>query len=192
MTRDFRPSVIALFTAGSGLLFGACATVPEQEPRPDGAQAQQPGETKPGTRPQPVESKPVLGADLTERKADPAGRLKEASAPAKRPIYFDYDRLEIKKEYRPIVEAHANHLRENAQARMLIQGHADERGSREYNIGLGQRRADSVKSMLILLGGQAKQIESVSLGEEKPVCTVHAESCWWQNRRVDIRYVDEH
>jgi peptidoglycan-associated lipoprotein len=194
MKRNPRPNSIALFTAACcALLLGACATAPGDEPRPGEVQARPPGETTSEGRSQAVKPTPVPGVGLASGTTDAAGAPNDtANAPSKRTIYFDYDRFEIKDEYRPIVQAHAKYLRANIQARMLVQGHADERGSREYNIGLGQRRADSVKNMLTLLGGQEKQIESVSLGEEKPVCTDHAESCWSQNRRVQIRYVDEY
>jgi peptidoglycan-associated lipoprotein len=74
----------------------------------------------------------------------------------------------------------------------LIQGNADERGSREYNLGLGQRRSDNVKKMLTLLGAREDQIESVSLGEEKPVCADHSEQCWAKNRRGDMLYNGEY
>jgi len=75
---------------------------------------------------------------------------------------------------------------------MLIQGNADERGSREYNVGLGQRRSDSVKKMLTILGAREDQIESVSLGEEKPACAEHSEECWAKNRRGDMLYNGEY
>jgi peptidoglycan-associated lipoprotein len=75
---------------------------------------------------------------------------------------------------------------------MLIQGNADDRGSREYNVGLGQRRSDNVKRMLILLGAKEAQIESVSLGEEKPMCTDQSEGCWSKNRRGDMLYSGEY
>ena len=75
---------------------------------------------------------------------------------------------------------------------MLIQGNADERGSREYNVGLGQRRSDSVKRALTILGAKENQLESVSLGEEKPVCAEHAEACWAKNRRGDMLYSGEY
>lgn len=106
----------------------------------------------------------------------------------KRSIYYDYGKFDIKDEYRGIVEMHAKYLRENPGLKMVIEGNADERGSREYNVGLGQRRSDSVKKMLLLLGAKEEQIESVSLGEEKPICGDHAEDCWWKNRRGDLRY----
>jgi len=75
---------------------------------------------------------------------------------------------------------------------MLVQGNGDERGSREYNVGLGQRRSDAVKKMLMLLGARENQIESVSLGEEKPTCTEHTEACWAKNRRDDMLYGGEY
>ncbi|OGA41904.1 MAG: peptidoglycan-associated lipoprotein [Betaproteobacteria bacterium RIFCSPLOWO2_12_FULL_62_13] len=110
---------------------------------------------------------------------------------SKRSIYFDYDSNAIKEEYKPIVAAHAKYLSQHRSARMRVEGNADERGSREYNIALGQRRADAVREMMQLLGASASQIETVSFGEEKPKCTGHEESCWWQNRRGDIRYDSE-
>ena len=75
---------------------------------------------------------------------------------------------------------------------MLIQGNADERGSREYNVGLGQRRSEAVKKMLTLLGAREDQIEAVSLGEEKPACAEHSEECWAKNRRDDMLYSGEY
>ena len=98
----------------------------------------------------------------------------------------------MKDEYRSLVEAHAKYLRENPTARMMIQGNTDERGSREYNVGLGQRRSDGVKKMLILLGARENQIESVSLGEEKPQADGHEEGAWSKNRRSDILYGGEY
>jgi peptidoglycan-associated lipoprotein len=98
----------------------------------------------------------------------------------------------VKDEYKPMVEAHARYLRENGGTRMLIQGNTDERGSREYNIALGQRRAESVKRMLLLLGGREDQIEAVSLGEEKPRAAASGEQAWAQNRRSDMLYPGEY
>ena len=86
----------------------------------------------------------------------------------------------------PLVEAHAAFLRQYKTAKMLVQGNADDRGSREYNLALGQRRADAVKRRLMLLGATEAQIETVSFGEEKPGCTEQTEDCWAQNRRADM------
>ena len=117
--------------------------------------------------------------------ADPSNIL------SKRSIYFDFDSYVVKDEFRSLVAAHAKYLREHANARVLLQGHTDERGSREYNLALGQRRADAVKYAMTLSGAQEGQIEAVSLGEEKPREMGHDEASWAENRRVDIRYQGE-
>ena len=180
-----RRTIIATLTAASfPLLFAACTTTPE-EPRA-GAEALQPSATTPAAQPQPLGRDQMGSVDVTAGKKDPNKLL------SKRSIYYDYESFQVKDEYRGIVEEHAKYLRENPHSKMLIEGNADERGSREYNVGLGQRRSDSLKTMLLVLGAKETQIESVSLGEEKPVCTDHAEDCWWKNRRGDIRYAGEY
>ncbi len=126
------------------------------------------------------------------RSSSSAAKQAAAGAPGKRAVYFDYDQVDIKPEYHPLIEAHARYLRENTEARTLIQGHADERGSREYNVALGQQRAESVKKMLTLLGASEKQIEAASLGEEKPACAQSSEACWSQNRRGQLLYSGEY
>ena len=110
---------------------------------------------------------------------------------SKRSVFFDFDSYVIKQEARALVEAHARFLVQNPQMRMLIQGNTDERGSREYNLALGQKRADVVKQALMLLGAKEAQIESVSLGEEKPRCDDASEACYAENRRGDMLYSGE-
>ena len=110
---------------------------------------------------------------------------------SKRSVFFDFDSYVIKPEAKPLVEAHARFLVQNPQMRMLIQGNTDERGSREYNLALGQKRADVVKQALMLLGAKEAQIESVSLGEEKPRCEDRTEACYGENRRGDMLYSGE-
>ena len=97
----------------------------------------------------------------------------------------------IKDEYKAIVEAHAKYLQANRTLRVILQGNTDERGTREYNIALGQRRADAVKKLMMLLGATEVQIETVSFGKEKPRREGHDETSWAENRRVDIVYVGE-
>lgn len=111
---------------------------------------------------------------------------------SKRSIFYDYDKYDVKDEYKPLLQAHARYLSQDRNAKMLIQGNCDERGSREYNIALGQKRADGVKKLLLLMGAQESQIESVSLGEEKPRCTENTEACYSQNRRSDMLYRGEY
>lgn len=110
---------------------------------------------------------------------------------SKRNVFFDFDSFVIKPEARPLIEAHARFLVQNPQMKMLVQGNTDERGSREYNLALGQKRADVVKQALMLLGAREAQIESVSLGEEKPRCDDRTEACYAQNRRGEMLYSGE-
>ena len=110
---------------------------------------------------------------------------------SKRSVYFELDRYDVKDEYKPLVEAHGKYLQSNRSAKMTIQGNADERGSREYNIALGQRRADTVKRMMQIYGASESQIETVSFGKEKPRNTGHDEAAWADNRRDDIVYAGE-
>lgn len=107
---------------------------------------------------------------------------------SKRSVLFDYDSYVIKSEFGPLVEAHAKFLVAHPKMKMLIQGNTDERGSREYNLSLGQKRADAVKRALVLLGVQDNQVESVSLGEEKPKNPGQDEAAYAENRRADILY----
>ena len=175
-----------VLSAASLLALAACAT---EEPKPA---ATAPVEGKPGA-PQAVQTQPVKPVTTPKPGGSPFAALKDpANILSKRSVYFDFDKFDVKPEYRPLVEAHAKFLRDNPSAKMLIQGNADERGSREYNVGLGQRRSDAVKKMLTLLGAREDQIESVSLGEEKPACTEHSEECWAKNRRDDMLYSGEY
>lgn len=105
-----------------------------------------------------------------------------------RVIYFEYDSSDIRSEYRAAVEAHAQYLANNPNTIINLEGHADERGSREYNLALGEQRANSIKRQMVLLGASAGQIRVVSYGEERPVIDGHDESSWAQNRRVEIIY----
>ena len=109
---------------------------------------------------------------------------------SKRSIYFDFDKDEVKAEYRPLVEAHAKYLVANPNAKVVLQGNADNRGSREYNLSLGQRRSVAVKKAVNVLGAQDKQIETISYGEEKAK-DCKDEACYQQDRRVDIVYENE-
>ena len=110
---------------------------------------------------------------------------------SKRNIYFDFDSDAVKAEFRPLLEAHAKYLLANNSAKVILQGNTDERGTREYNLSLGQRRSVAVKKSLNLLGVQDAQIETVSFGEEKAAEGCADEACAKQNRRVDVVYENE-
>lgn len=139
----------------------------------------------------PLEDSSLDEAD-TRLEDDPWVQLGEqGSALAQRSIYYEYNRYEINDEFVPLIEAHANFLLLHPDLKITIQGNCDDRGSREYNLALGQRRAEGVKRALSLLGVSDEQMEAVSLGAEKPVAFGQDEDSWAQNRRSDIVYVGE-
>lgn len=105
-------------------------------------------------------------------------------------IYFDFDSSEVRSQDTDIVTRHAMQLQSNQGTQVRLEGHADERGSREYNIGLGERRSQAVRRLLLIQGGTASQISTVSFGEERPASDGSSESAYAQNRRVEIRYTN--
>ncbi|CAB3796740.1 Peptidoglycan-associated lipoprotein [Paraburkholderia caffeinitolerans] len=107
---------------------------------------------------------------------------------AKRSVYFDFDSYSVKDDYQSLLQAHAQYLKTHPQRHVLIQGNTDERGSSEYNLALGQKRAEAVRRVLALDGVGDSQMEAVSLGKEKPVAAGHDEASWSQNRRADLVY----
>jgi peptidoglycan-associated lipoprotein len=147
----------------------------------------------------PAEVAPPTAA--TETPAAPSIEAPQAAAPvavdplndansilAQRETFFDFDKSIVKEEYKPMVQAHGQYLAGHADRTVVLEGNADERGSSEYNIGLGNRRADAVKKMLVVSGAKTSQISVVSFGEEKPRASGHNEAAWSQNRRADIVY----
>jgi len=127
----------------------------------------------------PVDAQSARGVDPFN---DPASPLYKKS------VFFDFDSFNVKPEFQPVVEAHGKYLASTKNRRIVIEGNTDERGGREYNLALGQKRAEAVKSRLRLLGVTETQIETVSLGEEKPAATGSDEASWAQNRRADLNY----
>ncbi len=173
-----------------GALLAACASTSTQRAAAGVEEASPAAAGQPGAQAQGVAGKGVQGAGLGAQAVNP---LKDPNnILSKRSVYYDFDQYDIKDEYKPIVEAHAEYLRAHPGIKVLIQGNTDERGSREYNVALGQRRAEGVKKMLILLGAQEGQIEAVSLGEEKPRDPGRSEAAYAQNRRSDILYPGEY
>ncbi len=106
-------------------------------------------------------------------------------------IYFDFDRSFIRPEYRPILKEKADYLKDNPNVRIRIEGNCDERGTNEYNLALGERRANSARKFLISLGVSAGQIETVSYGEERPLALGHSKGAWAQNRRDDFAIIND-
>jgi len=141
-----------------------------------------------------VEDRTAQGADAKSagQQSVTANPLKDPNnILSKRSVYYDFDKSDVKAEYKPMVEAHSKYLTGNKGAKVAVQGNCDERGSREYNIALGNRRADSVRKIMNVMGASDSQIEVVSFGEEKPHAACHDESCWKENRRSDIVYQGE-
>ena len=171
-----------------GVLSG-CASTAQKEQEPAKVETGKPAMTQvepvkpppPEPKVTPIETKPIAANPLK----DPGSIL------SKRSVYYDYDSNVVKDEFKPLVTAHSQYLTQNRGRKIVIQGNTDERGSREYNISLGQRRADSVKQMMLLLGVQETQIETVSFGEEKPRKQGQDEAAYAENRRSDIVYDGE-
>jgi peptidoglycan-associated lipoprotein len=153
----------------------------------------------PKTPPPPPPSEATAGAEAsgagangpnaTGQAGDDETAGPQAGQLAKRTIYFDFDSSEIKGDGTDIVAAHAKYLANNPTARVRLEGHTDDRGSREYNIGLGERRAQSVRRALLLQGASEGQLSTVSYGAERPAVAGHDETAWSKNRRVEIVYL---
>jgi peptidoglycan-associated lipoprotein len=174
MKRLIIPSLLVLLLSG-------CASAPDAE------QDAAPVETRGASAGQVA----TVTTDDVDSHRLPPELADSRSILSRRSIYFDYDRFDIRPEYRDLVAAHARFLADKRSFRMLIQGNTDERGSREYNLALGQKRADAVKKQLVLLGAREEQVEAVSLGEEKPKHPGQDEEAWAENRRSDLLYSGE-
>ena len=172
------PLILAAFV-------GACASVAEQD---SAAPAPQSARTAPASTPSasPIDRPGVAGAPTRPASSPGTMAAGRTGSPAKSSVYFEYDRDDIRPQFRGVVEEHAKYLRDNPALRVRIEGNADERGSREYNVALGQRRAEAVMRALGLLGVPASRMEAVSYGEEKPRRTGHDEASWAENRRDDV------
>ena len=164
-------ALLALFT----IAFVGCGGNKVKEEETQGDQVTTP------VQQEAVTAEPLVGEDVA-----PVEEAKDLVS--ERKIYFDFDKSEIKEEFRAIIEAHAKYLVDNPAASVAIEGHCDERGTREYNMALGERRAFSVLQMLTLLGVSKSQVRTVSFGEERPDVDGHDESAWKWNRRAVFIY----
>jgi len=167
------------FIASAAALLSACSSTPKLQEtpvveKPPVANTAPPADTSRDIR--PVETGNV------DPLNDPQGVL------AKRSIYFDYDSFVVRADGQPVVQNHSAFLTKNTSRKVLIQGNTDERGGTEYNLALGQKRAEAVRKSMAALGVADSQMEAVSLGEEKPKATGSGESVWAENRRADIVY----
>ncbi|MFG6416646.1 peptidoglycan-associated lipoprotein Pal [Roseateles sp. DC23W] len=170
--------VLTLIAAAA--LAGCGSSVKLDEPAPvETRQPTAPVATPPQNSGQAVPESKVATVDLNAQYTE---QVRD-----KRVVYFDYDSDVVKEEYRPTVELHAKRLNNNRKLTLNLEGHTDERGGREYNLALGQRRAEAVAKSLTLLGVQAAQVEAVSYGKERPAVTGGGEEAWAKNRRVELK-----
>ena len=163
------------FAVLTALAFG-CSTQPTSDSPATPGQSPAASSSSPSGQAAP--SRGVTGDAMKDPKA----------ALTSRSIYYDYDKYDIKAESRDVIQAHARYLREHPEVKVRIEGNADERGSSEYNLALGQQRSSGVQKVMTLLGVPESRIEAVSLGKEKPKATGHDETSWSENRRSDIVY----
>ena len=176
------------------LILSACGTTSDTKATVEDRTGGKPGATTgqaSGTETTGVGSSGVTGSAVAGDQYSGDPRKNPASPLSKRSVYFDFDKFVVKDEYRPMVEAHAGYLVAKRDARVILQGNTDERGSREYNLALGQKRAEAVRKALAVLGVNDAQMEAVSFGEEKPRNEGHTEAAYAENRRTDIVYSDE-
>ncbi len=173
---------IAVYLAVAVVAAACASSETKQPPVTDRSTGQGPStSTTQGPTTTPRDTSGVQGNPLK----DPSNIL------SKRSVYFDFDSNAVKDEYRGLIQAHARYLVEHREARAKIEGNCDERGSREYNLALGQRRAEAVKKVMTVLGVPDSRIETTSFGEEKPVAMGHDEESWAKNRRADVKYAGE-
>jgi peptidoglycan-associated lipoprotein len=173
-------TVIALSIAGA---FAGCATTSSNDAAPAPATRTASGSAA-STTPAPAPA-PAPSSSLSAFRQGGGAGAKETT---QRSVYYELDRAELKAEDRRVIEAHARYLREHPDAKIRIEGNADERGSSEYNLALGQRRAEGVARGLQAGGVHAERMEAVSFGKEKPRAQGHDEQSWSQNRRSDFVY----
>lgn len=165
-----------LAVAALGALLAGCPSTPIEDPSPDDTTYGDSGADTSGADSSGLGDGEFFGGDQDET----VGTV----------IYFDYNSSAVRAQDQDLVAAHAIRLNQNSFESVRLQGHADERGSREYNIGLGERRAQAVRQMLMVQGVSASQIQTVSFGEERPVAMGSSDSDYAQNRRVEIAYTN--
>ena len=174
-----KTTLIASLTSLALALMAGCASQSTQE-------------SEPAPAPAPSMSSGA-SSQATPSAATPRGTAsgygtRTVSMPRARSVYYEYDRSEIKDDGVKTIDANAQYLREHPEVKVKVEGNADERGSAEYNLALGQRRADAVSKRMTILGISSDRIETVSFGKEKPKSTGHDEQAWSENRRSDIVY----
>ncbi len=170
MKKLFYWAAVTVFSVG---FLGCSATAPVDES---------------ASAPAPRSADPAEGRGMTLDIGAQGEAVDEDSLLSRTTIYFGLDSSEISPDFREVLRAHGNYLAAHPEIRITIEGHTDERGSREYNLALGERRAYAVRQLLMLQGAAANQLEVISFGEERPVAFEHDEAAWRLNRRAHLRY----
>ncbi len=183
---EYMKNFLALLSISVGLM--ACSS---SQVKPSTSDTTAATSKQPQTAVQQPETNKVQDNAIKSKQVEIDPLTDPSNILSKRNVYFDFDKYEVKPEYRALVEAHAKYLNDHSNRMVTIEGNADERGSREYNLALGQKRAVAVKQLMNLLGVKDNQIETISYGEEKPKDNGHDEAAWAENRRADIRYQGE-
>ncbi|MBM3339199.1 MAG: peptidoglycan-associated lipoprotein Pal [Betaproteobacteria bacterium] len=189
--KSFARHIVLL--AAVSLTLGACSSVPLDEEK--GAPIDNRSATSTGTSNSAPVAEPAARSAVAPVQATSStvtglpAALSDPSSPVfRKVVYFDFDSFEIREEFRGLIQAHASFLQANKQLKVALQGHTDERGTREYNLALGQKRAESVRKALVTLGVSDTQLEAVSFGEEKPMNQASDEAAYAQNRRAELVY----
>ncbi len=189
-------STLAIVAAASLVALTGCSSTPEAAKPVEDRAATSAGPNSAGNGASTSGVGATGPAVATVNAGTPSGAgdsaLRDPRSPlSRREIFYDYDSFIVKDEYKPLLEAHAAYLKTHRNARIKVEGNTDERGSREYNLALGQKRSESVKRVLTLLGVNDSQIDTVSLGEEKPRNPASNETAYADNRRCDLAYAGE-
>ena len=174
--------ILFVVSAAALVAAGCASTKLEEKPAPVVEQSKPTPPPAPAPAPAPVAKVEAPVQPMVDALNDPSSTL------AKRSVYFDFDKSLIKGEFQPLIEAHGRYLVEHTARQIRIEGNCDERGGREYNLALGQRRADAVRERMQLVGVPVARIETISFGKEKPKTTGHDETAWAENRRADLVY----
>ena len=189
-------STLALLAATTLVALTGCSSTPEATKPVEDRTTTTTGPSTAGTDASTTGVGATGPAVATVTAGGPTGAgnsaLRDPKSPlSRREIFYDYDSFTVRDEYKPLLEAHAAYLKNNRNARIKVEGNTDERGSREYNLALGQKRSESVKRVLTLLGVSETQIDTVSFGEEKPRNPASNEAAYAENRRCDLAYSGE-
>lgn len=177
--KTMRTAPLTLAAAAMALLVAGCSSVKLDDTKPP-VETAKPTQVGPGTGASTGGSQSqVTSVDLTKNAGAQQGNVG-------RVVYFDYDSFVVKEEFRPTLDAHAKQLAADRKKKLAIEGHTDERGGREYNLALGQKRAEAVAKSLALLGATETQLEAVSFGKERPAVQGSDEAAWAKNRRAEL------